>query len=126
MPRTQPPLPVFCDRFQSAIEIIGRRWTGAILRALMGGATRFGELRTQIPGMSDRLLSERLKELEAEGLVRREVIADTPVRIEYHLTERGQALDGVVREIARWVEEWGPRPADGAPRERVSSRRGSR
>jgi DNA-binding HxlR family transcriptional regulator len=96
----------FCPRFHRAIEIIGRRWTGVIVRALLAGDTRFCQIRTTIPGLSDRLLSERLKELEAEGIVERRVYTGTPVRIEYHLTPKGEALADVVQSASTWAEEW--------------------
>ena len=88
------------------MELIGRRWTGAIVRALLNGTVRFGDLTEHIPGLSDRMLSERLKELEAEGIVVRTVIPETPVRVEYHLTPKGQALGAAVQAISRWAEEW--------------------
>jgi DNA-binding HxlR family transcriptional regulator len=72
----------------------------------MAGTARFGEIRASIPGLSDRLLSERLKDLEAEGLVTRSVTPETPVLIEYHLTEKGLALSSIVKEIAAWADEW--------------------
>ena len=74
----------FCPKFHKSVELIGRRWTGAILRALLSGETRFSDIAHAIPGLSDRLLSERLKELETEGVVTRVVYPETPVRIEYH------------------------------------------
>ncbi|MGH2561167.1 MAG: winged helix-turn-helix transcriptional regulator [Thermomicrobiales bacterium] len=103
---TQHERSAFCPVYHHAIELIGRRWTGAILRALLSGETRFSEVTATVPGLSDRLLSERLKELEAEGIVTRTVIPDTPVRIAYHLTEKGQALSQVMEAIALWAEEW--------------------
>ncbi len=96
----------FCPRYHQAIEIIGRRWTGAIIRALLAGHIRFSQIRATIPGLSDRLLSERLKELEAEGIVERRVLAETPVRIEYHLTAKGAALADVVQAASAWAERW--------------------
>ena len=96
----------FCPLYHRAIEIIGRRWTGAIVRALLAGDTRFCRIRSTIPGLSDRLLSERLKELEAEGIVQRQVLAETPVRIEYHLTAKGEALAAIVQSASAWAEEW--------------------
>ena len=96
----------FCPLYHRAIEIIGRRWTGAIIRALLSGVTRFTEIRGIVPGLSDRLLSERLKELEAEGIVERRVHAHTPVRIEYWLTPKGEALASVVQAASTWAEEW--------------------
>ncbi|MEJ7761670.1 MAG: helix-turn-helix domain-containing protein [Thermomicrobiales bacterium] len=97
----------FCPVYSRAIEVIGRRWTGAILRALLSGATRFTDITTVIPGLSDRLLSERLKELEAEGIVTRGVTPSHPVRIEYGLTAKGYALNEVILAVSTWAETWG-------------------
>jgi DNA-binding HxlR family transcriptional regulator len=105
----------FCPRYHHAVELIGRRWTGAIIRAMLGGVTRFSDLTQTVPGLSDRMLSERLKELEAEGIVERTVFPDTPVRIEYHVTEKGLALAGVVDSIAAWAEHWMPIDETGSP-----------
>jgi DNA-binding HxlR family transcriptional regulator len=110
-PEQQPS--AFCPLFHEAVELIGRRWTGAILRALLAGQIRFTDLVQTVPGLSDRLLSERLKELEAEGIVERRVYPETPVRIEYHLTPKGRALERVVADLSAWAEEWvapHPRP----------------
>ena len=96
----------FCPYFHHAVELIGRRWTGAILRALHAGVTRFTDLTNTVPGLSDRMLSERLKELEAEGVIERRVIPETPVRVEYLLTEKGHALSGVMDAISAWATEW--------------------
>jgi DNA-binding HxlR family transcriptional regulator len=100
----------FCPVYHRAIELIGRRWTGAILRVLLSGTIRFSDITAAIPGLSDRLLSERLKELEAEGIVTRTVIPEMPVRIEYHLTEKGRALHDVIDAVSRWAEEWAAKP----------------
>lgn len=89
------------------MEIIGRRWTGAIIRSMLAGASRYSEIVAAVPGLSDRLLSERLKELEAEGIVVRSVTPSTPVRIDYTLTDKGRALASVVREVANWAAQWG-------------------
>ena len=102
------PLTAFCPTYTHAIEIIGRRWTGAIVRSLLAGSCRFSEILASVPGLSDRLLSERLKELENEGIVERRVRPTTPVRIEYSLTPKGQDLASVVRSVATWAETWGP------------------
>ncbi len=96
----------YCAQYTEALEIIGRRWTGAILRALLAGRTRFNELSSTVPGLSDRLLSERLKELELEGVISRTVTPSTPVRIEYSLTDKGNALAPVIDAVAKWAEEW--------------------
>ena len=78
-----------CSLYHQAIELIGKRWTGAILLVLMDGALHFSEIRDLVPDISDRLLSERLKELEAESIVERRVIDGAPVRVEYSLTDKG-------------------------------------
>ncbi|MCH8814183.1 MAG: helix-turn-helix transcriptional regulator [Chloroflexi bacterium] len=103
----------FCPYYHRAVELIGRRWSGAILRAMLAGVSRFNELAETIPGLSPRMLSERLKELEAEGVVVRSVIPTVPVRVEYHLTEKGQSLGSVVEAVARWAEQWADPPAEG-------------
>lgn len=96
----------FCPYFHHAIELVGRRWSGAILRSLLQGNQRFTDIRTSIPGLSDRLLSERLKELESEGLVTRQVYAETPVRIEYELTDKGRDLEGAIGALTDWADRW--------------------
>lgn len=101
----------FCPFYQQAVELIGGRWTGAILRALNSGLMRFGDLTAVVPGLSDRMLSERLKELEAQGIVVRTVIPETPVRVEYHLTEKGRALEDVMNAIEDWAATWLTEPA---------------
>lgn len=107
----------FCPHYHRAVELIGRRWTGVILRALLGGAIRFSDISAGIPGLSDRLLSERLKELEAEGIVRRTVFPETPVRIEYRLTAKGMGLSQSINDIAAWAERWANVPAECAAKE---------
>jgi DNA-binding HxlR family transcriptional regulator len=97
----------FCPRYHHAVELIGRRWTGAILRALLSGEQRFSDIADAVPGLSDRLLSERLKELEAEEILTRTVIPETPVRVEYRLTYKGRALAPVVEAVSAWAETWG-------------------
>jgi DNA-binding HxlR family transcriptional regulator len=99
-------LTAFCPVFHEAVELIGRRWSGAIVRVLLSGETRFSDVAASIPGISDRLLSERLKELEAAGVVERHVIPETPVRIEYILTEKGQDLADVFHAIGEWADTW--------------------
>jgi DNA-binding HxlR family transcriptional regulator len=111
--------PVLCPNFHHAIELIGRRWTGAIVRVLMGGRLRYCEIRGAIPDVSDRMLSERLKELEAEGILLRLVTPDTPVRVEYELTRKGQALQQALGAVERWAEEWKDSAAAAQPRARA-------
>jgi DNA-binding HxlR family transcriptional regulator len=96
----------FCPRFQYAIELIGRRWIGAVLRVLIQGPTRFNEILAAVPNLSDRLLTERLRELEREGLVSRTVSQDRPVRVTYELTECGRSLSEIICTIGTWSERW--------------------
>ena len=103
-----------CPKFHKTIELVGKRWTGAIVQLLMDGPQRFTTLRGAVPGLHDRLLSERLKELEAEGLVTRRVYAETPVHIEYALTEKGSALEKVFAEVHRWADRWVAAPSAAA------------
>ena len=98
--------PQVCDRFHSAIELIGKRWTGAIISALLSGATRFCEIRESIPGISDRLLTERLKELEDNGIVARTVTDARPPQVGYALTEKGAALKTPLDAVGDWAATW--------------------
>ena len=100
--------PALCARFHHASELIGRRWTGAIIFLLLKQTCRFATLRDAIPGITDRMLSERLQELEDEGLVERTVIPDTPVRVEYALTKKGKALAEAIGAISDWAEKYVP------------------
>lgn len=95
-----------CPRYHRAVEIVGARWSGAILQVMLGGVTRFGEIEDAIPDLSSRMLSQRLKEFETEGLLERKVIPETPVRVEYRLTAKGRALAPVVRALSVWAERW--------------------
>ena len=96
-----------CPHFHGAVELIGRRWAGAILYALTGGPLHFAELKEAVPGMSDRLLSHRLKELEEAGLVRREVQeAGKRVRVSYELTQKGHSLEPVIGGLRDWARHW--------------------
>ena len=95
-----------CAKFHKAVELIGRRWSGAVIQLLLRGPARFAELRHSIPDISDRMLSERLRELEEEGIVARTVIPETPVRVEYSLTAKGRALEPALGAIGKWAERW--------------------
>lgn len=97
-----------CPRFHKAIELIGSRWTGAVLRLLMAGPARFAELRDSIPDISDRMLSERLRILEEEGLIERRVLPDPPIKVEYELTQMGKELNRSLEAIGHWAEKWLP------------------
>src|SRR5690242_9389595 len=106
--------PELCRQFHEAIELIGRRWSGAVIRLLMDGRLRYSDLRAAVPDISDRMLSERLKELEAAGLVRRIVMPETPIRVEYELTEKGKALEEPLRALGDWASAWIQPPAGSA------------
>jgi DNA-binding HxlR family transcriptional regulator len=132
--------PQLCVRFHHAVELIGGRWTGAMIQLLLNGRLRFAELRAAIPDISDRMLSERLRELESEGIVARRVVPETPVRVEYELTEKGRALEQALAAVGRWAERWitetpapaaddarrNARPASKGPRERSKPHRRAR
>ena len=95
-----------CPRFHEAVELVGKRWTGAILSVLMDGPLRFSEVKVLVPDLSDRLLSERLKELEAEGLVDRIVVDGNPPRVQYLLTQKGMALEPALESLKGWARSW--------------------
>jgi DNA-binding HxlR family transcriptional regulator len=98
--------PALCARFHRASELIGRRWTGAIIFVLLKSRCRFATLRDAIPDITDRMLCERLQELEQEGIVDRTVVPETPVRVEYALTRKGRALAAAVDAIVVWAHKW--------------------
>jgi DNA-binding HxlR family transcriptional regulator len=95
-----------CSQYHQAVELVGKRWTGAILFVLLDGPARFSEIKECVPTLSDRLLSERLKELEAEGIVERHVNGDVPVRVRYALSEKGMALGPAVGALKSWARAW--------------------
>src|SRR5947209_6834119 len=99
-----------CPYYHEAVELIGRRWTGAILRVLMDGPLRFSEIAQAVPELSDRLLSERMKQLEARGIVERHVIPGPPVRVEYRLSKMGSELEPALSELQRCAKRWLGRP----------------
>src|ERR1700722_2611458 len=95
-----------CPFFHDAVELVGRRWTGATLRVLMDRPMRFSEVGQAVPELSDRLLSARMKELEARGIVRRTVHAGPPVRVEYSLSEMGRELGPTLTQLEEWAQRW--------------------
>lgn len=102
-----------CVRFHTAIELLGARWTGAVLRALFTGSHRFADIKAAVPNLSDTMLTQRLRELEAAGLVERHVMASSPVRVEYELTQMGREVEPVLDAVIAWSHRWIPLP-DGA------------
>ena len=95
-----------CPKFETAFELLGKRWTGLIIRSLLNGAKRFSDIQEIIPSLSARMLTERFKELEEQGIITRQVYPEMPVRIEYALTEKGKALEKAMDEIQKWAEMW--------------------
>jgi len=96
-----------CPRLHEAVELVGKRWTGAIVAVLLeGGTMRFSEIAQRVPHISDRLLSERMKELEARGIVERQMHPDSPVRVDYQLTPMGRALAPALKELKAWADDW--------------------
>lgn len=101
-----------CRRYHAAIELIGARWSGAIIRVLFTGQHRYGQIKAAVPGLSDTMLAERLRSLEADGLIERRVIPSSPVQVEYHLTDKGRDLEPVLEALISWAHEWIPLPDD--------------
>lgn len=95
-----------CRRFQTSVELVGRRWSSAILLAVARGAERFGDIVAVVPGLSDRLLAQRVKELETAGLLQRQVIASMPVQVRYRLTDRGGDLMRSLQPLIAWGQRW--------------------
>jgi len=95
-----------CPDFHAAVELIGKRWAGAILWTLAPGRLYFAEIAQAVPGLSDRLLSRRLRELEQVGLVERSVHEGTPPRVSYALTAMGSELEPAIRELGDWAKRW--------------------
>src|SRR3954468_10693279 len=114
--------PELCARFHRASELIGRRWTGAIIFVLLRSRCRFAVLRAAIPDITDRMLSDRLQELEEEGIIERTVVPATPVRVEYALTRKGRALTTAIDAITDWAHKWVPAETAGT-RPKASRRR---
>jgi DNA-binding HxlR family transcriptional regulator len=99
--------PACCPLYHEAVEMIGRRWTGAIVAVLLdGGPMRFSEISHAVPELSDRLLSERMKELEARGVVTRHVDPGPPVKVLYELTDMGRSLEPALQELKSWARRW--------------------
>lgn len=94
-----------CPKFEKAMSVLSQRWTGLVIFQLLNGPQRFCTVETAI-GISGRLLSDRLKNLEKEGIVKREVFPETPIRIEYSLTAKGLALEPLMNELEHWSQTW--------------------
>jgi DNA-binding HxlR family transcriptional regulator len=95
-----------CPLFEKAMELLSKRWVALIVFQLLNGPLRFSEIDNALPNISGKVLSERLKELEIEGLIRRDVYPEIPVRIEYSITDKGRALSPLFEDIGKWATEW--------------------
>lgn len=112
-PSSEPdPFPdsAYCPAFQATLELLGRRWTAAVMRALFAGPLRFNEAGRVIPGISHRLLTERLAELQAAGLVERREAGSAQL---YRLTEQGRDLRGIFEAVEAWNRRWLAEPGAG-------------
>ncbi len=98
-----------CPRFEKAVNILSQRWTALVIYQMLETPKRFGEIQSAI-GVSGKVLSDRLKLMEQEGLIKRDVYPETPVIIEYSLTEKGESLEPVLRDIEKWSQEWIEKP----------------
>ena len=112
-----------CPRYLAAMSILGKKWTGLILRCLMEGPRRFTEMSAYVPGLSDRLLSQRLQGLEEAGIVERRVYSQRPVLVEYSLTAQGQALREVVEAIQHWADVWDRTTVAPKPQSEIGTKR---
>ena len=96
----------FCPTYAQLMDLLSRRWMGLILRVLMSGPHRFNQIMAAVPGLSDPLLAQRLRELQARDLVKRSVLPASPIRVEYELTEAGRDLERAVRALSDWAAKW--------------------
>jgi DNA-binding HxlR family transcriptional regulator len=101
-----------CEKLQTAMDLLGKRWTGLLVSALQEGPLRFSQIAERMEVIGDKMLSERLKELEVAGIVERQVLAEPVVRVQYSLTRKGRGLNRVLAQISRWAEEWVALPAE--------------
>lgn len=99
-------LAAFCPTYAQLMDLLSRRWMGLVLRVLMAGPHRFNQIMAAVPGLSDPLLTQRLRELQARGLVTRSVLPTSPVRVQYELTESGRDLERALRALSDWAEKW--------------------
>ncbi len=101
-----PAITEYCEVYAQLMDLLSRRWMGLILRVLMSGPHRFNQILAAGPGLSDPLLTQRLREMEAKGIVERHVLPESPVRVEYELTEAGKDLERAVRALSDWASKW--------------------
>ncbi|MGM0852099.1 MAG: winged helix-turn-helix transcriptional regulator [Bacillota bacterium] len=95
-----------CPKYAAAFELLGKRWIGIIIKVLLEGTCRFKDLNAEIPNISQKVLTDRLKELEENGIVYREVLDEKPVKVLYSLTKKGRELEPVVEAVQGWAVKW--------------------
>ncbi|MGR3763349.1 winged helix-turn-helix transcriptional regulator [Rossellomorea sp. NS-SX7] len=95
-----------CPKYEAAFSLLGKRWVGVIIRVLFDGSCRFKDINDQIPNLSQKVLADRLKELEGCGLVQRECVEEKPLKITYTLTQKGRDLQPVLEAVHVWAEKW--------------------
>jgi DNA-binding HxlR family transcriptional regulator len=105
-PVSREPITEYCELYARLMNLLSRRWMGHVLRVLMSGPHRFNQILAAVPGLSDPLLTQRLREMEAKGIVERRVVPESPVRVEYELTEAGRDLERAVRDLSDWASRW--------------------
>ncbi|AZS13391.1 winged helix-turn-helix transcriptional regulator [Paenibacillus lutimineralis] len=99
-------MPQLCPRFERAIELLSKRWSTLIVYRLLDGPQRFIDIENSLPNLSGKVLSDRLRELETEGVIQRTVYPEKPVRIEYSLTDKGRDLAPLMDDIQQWATRW--------------------
>jgi DNA-binding HxlR family transcriptional regulator len=112
---------VVCPSVENAFALLGRKWAGLIIHVLAGGPMHFCDLEKAIPSVSARMITERVKDLEASGIVQRTVFTGTPVRVTYRLSEKGRALIPVMKGIEAWARTWSAAPEPQAAPERQAA-----
>ncbi|MDT9023366.1 MULTISPECIES: helix-turn-helix domain-containing protein [Rossellomorea] len=95
-----------CPKYAAAFELLGKRWIGMIIKVLFEGTCRFKDINSEIPNISQKVLTDRLKELEENGIVYREVLDEKPVKVLYSLTKKGRELEPVMEAVQGWAVKW--------------------
>ncbi|WP_335872405.1 winged helix-turn-helix transcriptional regulator [Bacillus sp. 2205SS5-2] len=98
--------PCVCPKYEEAFTLLGKRWNGLLIRVLFSGPFRFKDINDKIPLISEKVLSDRLKELEEKKIINRTVTLEVPIKIQYELTEKGESLRPVLDEVQKWADDW--------------------
>ena len=95
-----------CPKVESSLNMLGKKWVGLIIYTLMSGPKKFSDMEKFIPGLSSRLLNERLKELEKLGVIKKTIYSESAIRIEYEITRKGLDLESTFKNIGEWADKW--------------------